>query len=222
MSSNQQEAPSVEETLKKTDLGQVINENKKPILIIGAIVVVLILVYAIMVQVQKSQRFEELDKVFKVEASLFNPYLDGSQKADEFSKKLISMENEYQAHPSLTPPFLASLNKLGEDKALTKETVDFAKKWISKMDQKSNLYVLSGIRVAAILEDRGRASESIELLNAMLGNNVDFLTDKIHFDLGRMLMNAGKKDEAKEHLQKVVEAKTPSEYQTMAKIYLNE
>lgn len=222
MSSKQQEAPSVEETLEKTEFGHIINENKKPILIIGAIVLVLILAYAVMVQVKESKQFEELDKVFKVESSLFSPYLEGSEKADQFKTKLLKMENEFQAHASLTPPFLAGLNKLQEDKALNKETVDFAKKWISKMDQKSTLYVLSGVRVAAILEDQGRENESIEILSGMIANNVDFLTDKIHFDLGRMMMKAGQKEEAKKHLQKVVDAETPSEYKTMAKIYLNE
>ena len=72
MSTNQ-EAPSVEETLNKTDLGQVINDNKKPILIIGVIILVLIAAYSVMLQVQKSSRMEELDKAFKVEDSLFNP-----------------------------------------------------------------------------------------------------------------------------------------------------
>ena len=221
MSSNQ-EAPSVEETLNKTDLGQVINDNKKPILIVGAIIVALILAYSVMLQIQKSTRIEELDKAFKVEDSLFNPYLDGKIQADEFKTKLLSMENEYQAHVSLTPPFLSSVNKLMEDKALTKDVVDFSKKWISKMDQKGNLYVLSGLRVTAILEDRGREVEAIEILEKMLANNVDFLTDKIHFDLGRMLMDQGKKEEAKTHFKEVVEAESASEYKTMAKIYLNE
>lgn len=221
MPSNQ-EAPSVEETLKKTDLGQVINDNKKPILIIGGIILALILAYSIMVQVNKSQMIEDLDKAFKVESSLFIPFLDGKETAEAFKPKLLKMENEYQAHPSLTPPFLASMNKLMEENAMTKDMVDFSKKWISKMDQKGNLYVLSGIRVAAILEDRGRASESIEILDGMIANNVEFLNDKIHFELGRLHMAAGQKEKAREHLQKVVDAKSPSEFKTMAKIYLNE
>lgn len=221
MSSNQ-EAPSVEETLNKTDLGQVINDNKKPILIIGAIVLALILAYSIMVQVNKSRNFETLDKVFKIEQSLFTPYLESKEKPDVFIGKLLKMENEFHAHASLTPAFLSSLNKLIEDKGMTKEVVDFSKTWINKMDQKGNLFVLSGIRVAAILEDRDRASESIEILEGMIGNKIEFLSDKIHFELGRMLVAQGKKDEAKEHLQIVVDAETPSEFKTMAKIYLNE
>ena len=221
MSTNQ-EAPSVEETLNKTDLGQIINDNKKPILIIGVIILVLIAAYSVMLQVQKSSRMEELDKAFKVEDSLFNPYLDGKMEAGTFKKQLIEMDNSFQAHSSLTPPFLSSLNKLMEDGALSKDVVDFSKKWISKMDQKGNLFVLSGVRVAAILEDRGREAEAIEILEKMLANNVEFLVDKIHFDLGRLLMAEGKKEEAKDHFRKVVDSESNSEFKTMAKIYLNE
>ena len=220
--SSKQEAPSVEETLNKTDLGHVINENKKPILIIGAIILALILAYSVMVQVKDSQRIEDLDKAFAVETSLFTPFLEGKEKPKTFSERLLNMENEYHAHPTLTPAFLTAMNKLIEDKAMTKEVVDFSKKWISKMNHKGNLYILSGIRVAAILEDRGRADEGIEILQGMISNNVDFLTDKIHFELGRMLLAKGQKDKAREHLQKVVDAEAPSEFKTMAKIYLNE
>lgn len=220
--SSKQEAPSVEETLKKTDLGQVINENKKPILIIGAIILALILAYSVMVQVNQSKAIENLDKAFKAESTLFDKYLEGTEKADAFNTKLLAVDTKYYGNPSLTPPFLSSLNKLIEDKAMTKEVVDLSKIWISKMDQKGNLYVLSGLRVAAILEDRDRASEGIEILQGMVGNNIEFLSDKINFDLGRMLKDAGQNDKAREYLQKVVDSKTPSEFKSMAKIFLNE
>lgn len=222
MATKQQEAPSVEETLNKTDLGQVINDNKRPILIFGAVIVLLIIAYSVMVQVSANKTAEELDRAFKVRSELFIPFLEGKEKADVFKTKLLKMENTFQANPNLTPEFLGSLNKLVEDKALDKPTLDFAVKWIGKMNKKSNLYILSALRVSALLEDNARADEAIAILQGMIDNKADFLADKIHFDLGRMLMDKGEKEKAKSHFQFVVDAEEVSEFRTMAKIYLNE
>ena len=53
MSTNQN-APSVEDTLAKTDLGSTISEYKRPILITGAVILVLIIAYSVSMQVQQN------------------------------------------------------------------------------------------------------------------------------------------------------------------------
>ncbi len=222
MATKQQEAPSVEETLNKTDLGQVIADNKRPIMILGAVVVLLIIAYSIMVQVSASKAAAELDRAFKKRVELFKPFLEGAEKDDAFKAKLLKMDSDYLASPNLTPDFFTALNKLADDKAMDKATLDFALKWIGKMNKKNNLYILSALRTTALLEDNDRADEAITLLQEMLSNKIEFLNDKVNFDLGRMLLAKGEKEKARPHFQAVVDAKDVSEFQTMAKIYLNE
>ena len=226
MSTNQ-EMPSVEETLNKTDLGHIINENKRPIMIVFGITLALILGYSVMTSVQESNHKEKLDKVFTIEQTVFTTFLGlkdeelKAEKIDSFKTALQGISNEYLAHPSLTPPFIEALNKLDGAKALDDSILKMAQTWIGKMDKRAHIYTISAIRVAGLLEDRNKADESIVLLEGILANKSDFLVDRVNFDLGRIFYKKGNKEKATEYLTKVMETEQ-SEFKTIAKIYLSE
>ena len=221
-----QEAESIEKTLEatleRTDFGHIINENKKPILIIGGIILLLIAGYSIMETVQSNKRSEKLDSLFKVEDTVFNAYNDGKIDDNAFKTAFAGISNEFQAEPNLVPPMLKSINKLETNKALDPATLDKVKAWLGKMDKKNYLYLFAAIRVAAIYEDHNQVNESISLLEGLIANKADFMLDKIHFDLGRFYKENGDKEKAKSHFNSVVALEQESEFKSIAKIYLGE
>ena len=115
---------------------------------------------------------------------------------------------------------LEAINKLEDQKALDDATLEFALKWLDRLDKKSNLYLLMGLRLTASLEDRNQVERAIGILEGIVANKVDFLKDRVQFDLGRMYKTTGNKAKAKEYLGEV--AKAESEFQSIAKLYLSE
>lgn len=226
MSTNQ-EMPSVEETLNKTDLGHVINENKRPIMIVFGVTLALILGYAVMTSVQATKHKEKLDKVFTIEKTVFTTFLSlkneeiKPEQLTSFKAGLTGIANEFLAHPLLTPPFIEGLNKLDGAKAIDESVMTMAQTWIGKMDKRGHLYTITAIRVAGLLEDRKNPDASIKILEGIVANKTKFLVDRVNFDLGRIFYKMGNKAKATEYLTKVVETEQ-SEFKTIAKIYLSE
>ncbi|MBD64236.1 MAG: hypothetical protein CME62_03460 [Halobacteriovoraceae bacterium] len=218
----QGQGPSVEETLEKTDFGQLINENKKPILIIAAIVVVLIIGYAIFAQMQKAQQKERLEDVFKVESSVFIPFLEDKSEASDYRAKLNGIDAEYIGEPNLVPSFLQALNKLKEKDSLTSADAETAQKWLDNIDKRSELYLLTGLRVAVLHENLGQNEKAIAVLEDLKGKNYGVLTDRVHFELGRLYVAQGNKEKAQENLQKVIDSKEQNQFKSMATIYMSE
>lgn len=225
MSSNQ-EAESLEKTLEttleKTDFGHIINENKRAILIIAAIVVVLIVGYSVMDTVQSNKRAQRLDEIFQLEKTVFLSYLDGKSDDNAFKQAFNGISNEFIAEPNLVPSMVKALNKLETNKALESTTLDKVGVWLSKMDKKNNLYVLAAMRISALYENHAQNDKAIDLLAGMLANNTEFMQDQIHFNLGRLYKLKGDSVKAKEHFTVVANLKEESEFTNMAKIYLSE
>lgn len=226
MMATNQETESIEKTLdatlERTDFGHIINENKRPILIVGAIILLLIAGYSILDTVQSNKRSERLDEVFKKEQAVFGAYFDGKLDDAGFKKALAGVSNEFQAEPNFIPDMLKGLNKLEENKALDSATIDVALSWLAKMDKKNPLYLFAAIRMSAILEDQGQAAKAITMLEELLANKTELMLDRIHLDLGRLYLAQGNKDKAKTHLTKVTELEGESEFKSIAKIYLSE
>lgn len=213
---------TLEKTLEKTDFGHIINENKRIILIVGVIVLVLIIGYSVMETVQSNKRSERLDSLFKVEQTVFTDYIDGKSDDKTFKTAFLAISNEFQAEPNLVPSMVKAINKLEKNKALDQRTLDKVKAWLTKMDKKNYLYLFTAVRVAAIYEDHGQVNESISLLEGLVANKADFMLDRIYFDLGRFYMSTGDKSKAIENFNKVIGLKEESEFKNIAKIYLGE
>ena len=221
-----QETESLEKTLdatlERTDFGHIINENKRTILIIGAIILFLIIAYSIMDTVQSNKRSERMDAIFKVEQTVFADYLDGKKDDAAFKSAFASLSNELQAEANLIPSMLQALNKLEKNNALDTVTLSTADTWMKKMDKKNNLYLFTAIRMSAIYEDQNQLDKSIALMEELLGNKAAIMQDRIHFDLGRWYLTKGSKAKAKEHFDSVIALETESEFKNIAKIYLSE
>lgn len=213
---------SVEETLEKTDFGHIINENKKAILIIGGIIVALIVAYSAFDHVKSNKYKESLDDTFKVESSVFISFLDGKNDAKAFLANLKGVDAKYIGHANLVPSLLLALNKVQEDGSMSNEYLELAMTWLNKIDKRSELYLLAGLRVSALSEDLGSTDKSIEILEDIKGKKFSILEDRVHFELGRLYLAKGNKDKAAANLKVVIDYKGESELKNMAKIYLSE
>ena len=222
------ETPTLDETLNKTDFGHWVNENKRPILITAAVVVVLIIAYSVVNHIQESKRSENLDKLYKVETEVFTPFLDKKIKDDEFKTKLLAMENANIGEANLTPSFIESVNLLVENKQIDEKVLSFMGRWIERMNKKGTLYTLSALRYAAILEDNNKVEDALKILEGMAANKIEFMQNRVFFELGRLYKAQGNKESAIKYLEKVLEKKDEdntgaasfNQYENLAKFYL--
>ena len=216
-----QETQTLEETLDKTDLGHVINENKKPILIAGAIIVIAIIAYSIMNQIAAKGKYEKLDRVFSVEQSVFNTFMEDKTKATAFKIALSKINNELVADPNLIPVFMSAINKLDQAGEVDLNTIAIADKWMQKLNKSNALFLFFAMRIAALKEDAKQTKEAIAILESLVGHKTNLLKDKIHFDLGRMYLASGDKTTANERFKFLFDNHKDSQFAKLAKLYLN-
>jgi predicted negative regulator of RcsB-dependent stress response len=216
-----QEAQTLEQTLEKTDLGHIINENKKPIMVAGAIIIAAIIGYSIFAQVNESKKYEKLDTIFALEQSLFQKFADKKTTAAEFKTQLAGINNELIAEPNLIPAFMDSINRLDQAGEADASVLAVTKNWLSKLNKNSPMYIFLGLRVAALSEDLGQADEAIATLESMVAHKTNILKDKIHFDLVRLYIDKGDMVKAKERFETLKTKHEKSEFVKLGSIFLN-
>ncbi len=216
-----QEAPSLEETLEKTDLGHVINENKKMIMIIGGVLVAAILAYSVSESMNTKNHYAKLDRVFTVEQTVFDVYLGKKGEAKVFIQALAGINNELIAEPNLIPPFLEALNKLSEAGLVDQSVLTIGQTWLDRISKSNFLHTLLAIRLAALNEDANKLDQSVKLLEGLVGKKSMLLKDKIHFELGRLYLAKGDEATAKERFDYIFKNHENSDFATLAKVYLS-
>lgn len=216
-----QDVQSIEEALNKTDLGHVINENKKPIIVVAIIGILCIIAYSFVNYKNNQDSLAELDDIHQIETNVFAPLQEGKIESTEFMKKLAAIDEKYAAHPNLIPPFMAALNTLGV-KAQDDMILDIAKVWARDLDKSSSLGIFFNIRVAALAEDMGKKEDAIKLLNEALNKSYPVLKDKILFDLVRINLQLGKTEEAQKHFATLEKDHKDSEYTELANLFIKE
>lgn len=219
-----QETPTLEETLNRTDLGHIINENKKPIMIAAAIIVLAIIGYSISDHMRSESRLAKLDKVFDLEKSLFQGYLTDKVKDQEFISGVVTIENDLVGHPNLVPVFIDAINKLDENSAVNAEIISTTEKWAKHVSKSSFLHLFLSVRLSALYEDAGNLDMAISTLESLVANKSKILKNKIYFDLGRLYLAKGDKGTAQERLNALLgeDSVKGTEFETMANILLSE
>lgn len=216
----QEQAQTLDETLNKTDFGQVVNENKKPIIVIGILILVGAIAYSFISHNSNANRKDNLAQVYKINTTAFDAYVSGNIDSSILMKKIKEISPELVAHPNLMPNFLAALNKLETEKQISDEYVAIAMDWVNRIPKASFLYLLSALRVSAIAEDAGKRAVAIELLEKAIVKKDGLLQDKVRFELGRMYKESGDDVKAKENFDVLVNEYPNSEFATYAKYYL--
>lgn len=216
-----QEAQTLEETLNKTDLGHIINENKKPIMVAGALIIAIIIGYAIFDQMNQSKKYEKLDQIFALEQSLFQSFADKKITSVDFKAKLAGINNELIAEPNLIPLFMDSINALDQAGEADDAVLSIANNWLSKLNKNSPMFIFLGLRVAALSEDLGKTDEAISTLESLVGNRTNILKDKVHFDLVRLYVKKGDINKANERFETLKKNHEKSEFVKLGNIFLN-
>ena len=219
-----QEAQTLEETLEKTDLGHIINENKKSVMIAGAVGIVLIIGYVIFSRVQTNQQNERLNKVASIETTLVEPFLGpkSTMKAEEVISKLESLDGSLFSEPSIYPSMIAVLQKLNEEGKLTNSILVKAQTWLDKNDERSEIYLLGGLAMATLWEDQGGTDQALEIYTELIKRPEELLKDKIFFHAGRLHLKKGNKEEAQKHFDYIFKKHKDSQYAKLARLYLSE
>lgn len=223
MSTNQ-DAQTLEETLNKTDLGHIINENKKSVMIAGVVGVVLIIGYVIFSRMQTSSQNELLNKVAAIETTMVEPYLapEGKMTADEVLKRLNGLDSSLFSEPSIFPSVIAVLQKLNEEGKLNEATLTKAQGWLSQQDKRSEVYLMSGLALASMWEDHNGADKALQIYTELIKRPETLLKDKIFFHAGRLYFNKGDKEQAKKHFDYVIKEHADTQYAKLARLYLSE
>lgn len=219
-----QDAQTLEETLNRTDLGHMVNQYKKLILMAAAFVVLGIIAYSLINQQQVKKRLVILDKAYEVEQEVFANFLKDKKNASQFLEAMKGIDKSLVGHPNLIPSFIESLNKLGEKNQVTPEIIAVAARWQKNIRKSNLLNLFMSIKLASLYEDAGKIDKAIKSLELLVSNSSKIMKDKIHFDLGRLYLKKGDAKTAKERFDVILNDKEKSntEYAKLAKLYLSE
>lgn len=223
MSTNQ-DVQTLEETLEKTDLGHIINENKKTVLTVAGIGVVLIIGYVIFAKMQATKVNERLNEVAAIETNIVEPYLAPEAKitSEEVVKKLSSLDSSLFSEPSIFPSLIAVLQKLNEEGKLDQATLTQAQAWLEKQDKRSEVYLMAGLAMAALWEDHKGVDQALGIYTELIKRPESLLKDKIFFHAGRLYLKAGNKENAKKHFEYLFKEHADTQYAKLARLYLSE
>jgi hypothetical protein len=215
----QQETQTLEQTLEKTDFGHWVNERKKSIMVIGAVILVTIISYSVVNHMNTSKKADLLNKIHEIKTVTFTPYIEGKQDAATLLTNIGKVQNEFISNIGLIPSFLEALNTMSTKAELTAEHMAVASTWLSKMNKEADDYLFFGVRVAALYEDLLNVDASLALLTNLASRNSDLLKDQVYFNLGRLNITKGNIDSAKANFDIVISKYPSSDFASLAKIY---
>ena len=213
------EAQTLDDTLNKTNFGQVINENKKPILVVGALVVLGIIAFSIYRYQTNQQESQRLNEIYSFQSKVVEPFLDGKIKSQEVVEKVLSLNPELTGSPSLAPAIFEVANKLvAQEKAV--EAVSILEKWLKQFSPGSYFYLFTSLRLAPLYENTNQPAKAIEIYESLVKADYELLQGKIFLDLGRLYLAQGQVEKAKSHLEHVTKNHDSTEYAKFARLYL--
>lgn len=210
---------TLDQTLNKTDLGHIINENKKPILVAGAVILVLIVAYAVYNHQAKKQYDENLGQVFSFQTSVIDKYNAKEIKDVEFIEKIKAMPAHLTGQPTLVPALFTSLNTLVANGQET-EVVSILENWVNHFSSNSMMYYFIGLKLAPLYEDTNQYDKAINILQSLIASNVDVVKSRLYLDLGRVNLKKGDKVKAKENFEFITKNFKDSEMSKLANLYL--
>ena len=218
---NETQAQTLDETLNKTDLGHVINENKKPIMIAGVIVVLAVIAISIYKNQSNKQESAMLDQAYAVQSNIIEPFTKGDMNSDEAVKELLNVKSELVGNPNLVPAVLGVTQKLlDENKGA--EAAQILEKWLGEYTAGTQMYLFLGTKLAPVYEDLGQQDKAIEIYESLVGANYEVLEANNYLELGRLHLAKGNAEKAQSFLDHVVKNHENTEYAKYARLYLQQ
>lgn len=217
--STQDLGTSVSQTLERTDLGHVINDNRRGI-IIGGIVVLLAIVAFSIYQYQKSSTAEvQIVDAYHFEKDAVGVFLEGKMSSEELMKKFESLSPVAMKSQSILPAVLQSAERMMNEKD-SANAIKLVGMYYENLKSNQFSHYFLGINFAAYLEDAGDSKKALDVLNTAMKAKFETLKDKVYFDIARLSLASGDEKNAKEKFDYVIKTYGESEYAKLAKLYL--
>ena len=217
--STQELGPSVSQTLERTELGHMINDNRRGV-IIGGIIILLAVIGFSIYKYQKSSTVEvQIVDAYLFEKDVVKVYLEGQISSDELIKKFEELSPVALSSDSLLSSVLQAAQRMVDSKEATK-AISLVGKYYDNLKEGQFAHYFLGINFAAYLEDAGDNAKALEVLNTAMKAKFETLKDKVYFDIARLSLVAGDEENAKEKFDYVLKTYGESEYAKLAKLYM--
>lgn len=216
---NQSMEQTLDQTLEKTDLGHVINENKKAILILAVVTVIAIIGYAFFSHQKSTQYNDSLSQVYSFEQEVINKYNEKKLTDDEFIAKIKAMPSHLTGQPALVPSLFVSLDTLIANGKRT-EVISLLEAWEKHFNTSSYMYYFLGLKLAPLYEDTNQYDKAIVVIQNLIASKIDMVKARMYLDLGRIYLKKDDKVHAKENFNFILKNHSESEASKLAKLYL--
>ena len=218
MSTQTAEGTQFDSELKKTELGNVISDNK------GLFAALLVLIFAGAIGFGFYQK--SLDKKNEDAAKAF--FMFSSDKLEKFNKGEVKASELISSFKSSMSAYSASKSYIGSalvvfDAVSAKESSNQEVITLLEGLSGGNIYQIYALsmRKAQALENMKKYDEAIAALNLINSEQFKSVEGKVNLDLGRLHMMKGSNDQAKTHFDKVLKANTQAEFKSLATYYLS-
>ena len=217
MSTQTAEGTQFDSELKKTELGNIISDNK------GLFAALLIVIFAGAIgfgfyQKSLEKKNEEASKAFYLFSSdKLEKFKKGEVKADEVVSSFKSTMSKYSSSKSYIGSALIVFDAVNA-KAESEEVYSLLDGLTGQNIYQ--IYALS-MRKAAALENMKKYDEAIAALNLINSDQFKSVEGKVNLDLGRLHMLKGSNEQARTHFDKVLKINTQAEFKSLATYYLS-
>lgn len=217
MSTQTAEGTQFDSELKKTELGNVISDNK------GLFAALLVVIFAGAIgfgfyQKSLEKKNEEASKAFYLFSSdKLEKFKKGEVKADEVVSSFKSTMSKYSSSKSYIGSALIVFDAVNA-KAGSEEVYSLLDGLTGQNIYQ--IYALS-MRKAAALENMKKYDEAIAALNLINSDQFKSVEGKVNLDLGRLHMLKGSNEQARTHFEKVLKINTQAEFKSLATYYLS-
>lgn len=213
---------NLDETLNKTDLGQIINDNKKPILIGFMVILIAIVAYSFFNYQQNISQEEDLTQAYEIKNTVFTPYFEDKIKTAELFQKLEKVPADLVGHVSLVPSLLEAIKKAhtaSESELLSH--LSLIESWYSNVKGQGKLDLFFTLSLIALYEDNKMEQKAITEVERLISQKSEVLKSHLYLTLGRLYTNVGNQEKAKSTFKYLLEKYPNSNEVSLAKIYLN-
>lgn len=222
-----EETHTLEQTLEKTDLGQVINENKKSILIAGLVVVVLIIAYSIYNYQSKKSYQDNLSQVYAFQVDTVDKYIKakaddkGAMSDADFITKMTALPAHIKGQPTLIPSLFEAIDKLNKNNK-TKEAISILEGWVDQFNKSSYNFFFVAMKLAPMYENAGQLDKASALTQKLISSSIKVSKAQNYLNLGRIQMLQGDNVKAKESFDFIIKNHGNTQAAKLAKLYLQQ
>ena len=208
----------LEATLNKTDLGHIVYEKRKPIVVLLVALLVAILGWMSVKSIKSGQETKNSQTVFQFQNDVWTPVKAGKMTTDELMTKFAALDAGAKSSASIIPLALEISKFLVE-----KNEVEKADKFLSEIHPSNDIgKFFMGHQRAILLEKLNKVGEAIELIKGLKPGKEGIMPAHLELLLGRLYVVAGNAQEAKATLEGVINNYPNDEEAKLAKLYLGE